>query len=93
MMSTSFEEQALKNMEPKARRGTEEELFMLGARAPELVKDVPSIFKEAVMDALVNILDESTVKALEIFIGKKNLDNPSVVFTSLDSLLHEGAPS
>ncbi len=91
MMSVSFEKQVVENMAPSVRPGIEDELFALGVWAPELVEDLASVFKEALTDALANMLDESTAEALEVYLGKVNLGDPAIVFPALDSTLREGA--
>lgn len=68
----------------------EEELLTLQVLASPNIQDLHSIFMEAVTDSLANILGENEAKALMILIRGTDL-TPYEVFSTLDSMLHEGS--
>jgi len=81
---------AFSRLGPRAN-GVESELLTINAAAPDVL-DLPALFSSAVTDAISNILDDSTAKALEVYIGKANMGDPSAVLASLEALLDQGAP-
>jgi len=89
MTASRLDYRVLSRLDSRARE-VESELLAIHAAAPETI-DLPGMFTAAVTDAMSNILDESTAKALEVYIGKTNLGDPKAVFSSLDALLDQGA--
>jgi hypothetical protein len=73
------------------REVVEEELLDLIALAPDLIKDLRSLFKEAVTDSLANILPENEARALLMLIAWTDFEDPSRVSEALDSILGEGS--
>ena len=73
------------------RQTLEEELFTLRALAPDMIEDLPSVFKEAVTDSLTSILGEDKARAFLMLIAETEFASPSIVFGALDSILHEGS--
>jgi len=66
------------------------ELMSIESLAPQCL-DMGELFGGAVSNALSNILDGSTSKALEECIGKSNLQHPELVFETLDEILGHGS--
>jgi hypothetical protein len=67
MTAGALDYRALSELSPR-RIEVESELISIHAAAPEIL-DVPAIFTVTVIDALSNILDVSTAKALQVYLG------------------------
>ncbi|MDA4118730.1 MAG: hypothetical protein OK455_10355 [Thaumarchaeota archaeon] len=69
----------------------ETDLLAAAALFPNVNAALGAAFEEAVRGAFANVLDESTVTALLVFIGEDNLSDPQSVFSTNENLLGPGA--
>ncbi|MGD0478267.1 MAG: hypothetical protein ABSB29_08920 [Nitrososphaerales archaeon] len=56
-----------------------------------MAEDLHSLFKEAVIDSLANILGKNEARALLRLMARTDFENPPEVFEALDSILHGGS--
>jgi hypothetical protein len=57
----------------------------------DIEEDLRFMFREAVADSLVNLLDESEARSLVAFMGGTSLEDPEKVYGALDSILQRGS--
>jgi hypothetical protein len=70
------------------RQTLEEDLLSLQALAPDMVEDLHSLFKEAVIDSLANTLGRNEARALMRLMARTDFENPREVFEALDSIFY-----
>jgi len=90
-MSLRVETKALDYIACRAETSLEEDILALKSMVPDPAGDLRSIFKEAAMDASVNILDESTATALMFHIQGVRMESQYEIMAYLDLLLRDGA--
>ena len=73
------------------RQTIEEDLLSLQSLTPDMVEDLHSLFKEAVIDSFANTLGRNEARALMRLMARTDFENPPEVFMALDSILKEGS--
>jgi hypothetical protein len=73
------------------RQTLEEDLLSLQALAPDMVEDLHSLFKEAVIESLANNLGRNEARALMRLMARTDFENPPEVFEAFDSIFYEGS--
>ena len=69
----------------------EMDLRTLQVLIPDIGKDLHMIFEEAVADTLGSMLPMNEARSLLKLIGRMDLDNPSEVYSTIDSVLSDGS--
>jgi len=69
----------------------EMDLRTLQVLTPDICKDLHTIFEEAVADTLGSMLPMNEARSLLKLIGRMDLDNPSEVYSTMDSVLSDGS--
>lgn len=88
-MNSGLGEEPKEELMTADRQSVDVDIMELEAVDPETAMTIPRVFRQAVQDSLLNILGEDTAKALTIMIGDSALTDPSAVFSTLDSILHD----
>jgi len=73
------------------RQTLEEDLISIQALAPDMVEDLHSLFKEAVVNSLANTLGRNEARALMRLMTRTDFESPREVFEALDSIFYEGS--
>ena len=89
--SADVEVKAVQRISELIGQTLEEEIFILNSLDPSIVKRLPTLFSDSVVDSLTIILGASSGEALIRCIGEMRLQSPAEVYKSLDAALRGGA--